>query len=109
MTSTACRSSWIFASALMFAARLAFSGDRRKTPSRGLALALGAIVTSLLAGPGGLSAAGAGTLAIIIGMAANYADTLRQSQRAAPAAKQKQSEPENDAGEGEDASAVQPA
>ncbi|HWA23085.1 MAG TPA: hypothetical protein VG735_11875 [Caulobacterales bacterium] len=95
----------------MFAARLAFSGDRRKAPSRGLALALGALATSLLAGPGGLSPAGAATLAIIIGMAANYADALRLSQRAARAAKQKQSEPEASAADspGEDTSAAQPA
>lgn len=79
----------------MFAARLAFSGDRRQAPSRGLALVLGALATSLLAGPGGLSSAGAATLAIIIGMAANYADSLRPSPRGARATKQKQSKPES--------------
>jgi hypothetical protein len=81
---------------LVFVGRLLVSKDRRKAPSRGLALGLAALTAGLLAGPAGISAAGAATLAIMIGLAASYADPLRQSQRAAKAAKKasRQAEPD---------------
>jgi hypothetical protein len=86
---------------LAFAGRLAFSKDRRRIPSRGFALALAALIASLLTGPAGISAAGAATLAITLGLAASYADLLRQTQTAA---KSKRSVPAKaaDAGPDED-------
>lgn len=76
----------------VFAARLAFSGDRRKAPSRGFGLVAGAFTTTLLAGTGGLTAAVAATLAILIGVAASYNDRLRQAQRT-PEAKRAVAQP----------------
>ncbi len=75
----------------VFAARLLLTKDRRKGPSRGLALALAALAAGLLTGPGGISAAGAATLAIMLGLAASYADPLRQSRRSGKSKKARDS------------------
>ncbi len=71
----------------MLIARLAFNADRRKRPSRGLALALGGVVTVVFTGAGAASPGLFATLAIVIGLASTYADRLRKSheQAARPA------------------------
>jgi hypothetical protein len=63
----------------MLMTRLALSADRRKRPSRGLALALGAVVTVIFTGAGAASPGLVATLAIAIGLASTYADRLRKS------------------------------
>jgi hypothetical protein len=65
--------SFLLALGLLFRA-----SDRRLRPSRGGALALGALLTVAFAGVGGATAAASATLALILGMAGSYSDRLRQ-------------------------------
>jgi hypothetical protein len=54
------------------------ASDRRMRPSRGFALALGALFTVAFAGVGGATNAASATLALLLGIAASYSDRLRQ-------------------------------
>lgn len=64
------------AATLLTFMRLAFSADRRRTPSRGLSLAMGAATLTALAGSGG-GATACATLALLVGLSCAYADRLR--------------------------------
>jgi hypothetical protein len=61
--------------------RLALSADRRRSPSRGLALAAAGLATAAFAGAAGSGPAAVGTLALILGLSCTYADRLRQAAR----------------------------
>jgi hypothetical protein len=88
----------VFGAAAMAAAvlltlmRLGFSADRRRSPSRGVALAAGATTLAVFAGSGGAGPTVCATLAVLIGLSCAYADRLRPgarrqgSRRASPTA-----------------------
>jgi hypothetical protein len=65
----------------VFLGLLAFQRDRKRRPSRGLALGCGALATAALAGPSGGAPAVTATLALLLGLAATYADHLRPEAR----------------------------
>jgi hypothetical protein len=65
------------AAVLLLIGRLALSADRRKTPSRGLALAGGAAALTAFAGGGGAGPAACATLAVFVGLSCAYSDRLR--------------------------------
>ena len=67
----------LVAVAALICVRLALAVDRRRTPSRGFALALGVLAAIVFAGPGGTGAAATVTLALLLGLAFSYSDRLR--------------------------------